>query len=77
MNHSSIIEVYKTNVTSHKVALHIIAVLQGNFPTLKINFDLEDCDRILRIESCTGILNVERLQKIFDHLEVEVEVLPD
>ncbi|KXK22007.1 MAG: hypothetical protein UZ12_BCD005003427 [Bacteroidetes bacterium OLB12] len=28
----------------------ILTVLQHEFPNLKINFDLTDCDRILRVE---------------------------
>jgi hypothetical protein len=43
------IEVFKTNVDTI-VAPDLLAQLQHHFPSCKINFDLDDCDRILRIE---------------------------
>ena len=44
------VEVFKTNVQRTTVAKEIIAILQQNFPGRKINFDLEDCDKVLRVE---------------------------
>ena len=44
------IEVFKTNVKKKSQAKEILAVLQQHFPCSKINFDLHDCDKILRIE---------------------------
>jgi hypothetical protein len=44
------VEVYKTNVNRQRQAKKLKAHLTEHFPTLKINFDLEDCDHILRIE---------------------------
>ena len=44
------IEVFKTNVGKIAHARQIIDVLLEHFPEHKINFDLHDCDRILRVE---------------------------
>jgi len=44
------IEVFKTNVRNTIQATKLIALLQQQFPGTRINFDLEDCDNILRIE---------------------------
>jgi hypothetical protein len=44
------IEVFKTNVEEAWHAKNVIAVLLQHFPGSKINFDLHDCDRILRVE---------------------------
>ena len=44
------VEVYKTNVTALTDAREIIAVLKSHFPETRINFDLDDCDKILRVE---------------------------
>ena len=44
------IEVFKTNVQKVSQANRLIALLRQYFPGSKINFDLKDCDRILRIE---------------------------
>ncbi|HNR73992.1 MAG TPA: hypothetical protein PKM03_07190 [Cyclobacteriaceae bacterium] len=43
-------EVFKTDVNKKREMKSILTVLQHEFPNLKINFDLTDCDRILRVE---------------------------
>ena len=47
------IEVFKTNVQKDFQAQIIVAFLNQQFPGSRINFDLDDCDRILRIEGST------------------------
>lgn len=44
------VEVFKTNVQEHELAKQLTAELLSHFPQCKINFDLQDCDRILRVE---------------------------
>lgn len=44
------VEVFTTNVMDHQVSLRILILLQQRFPDAEINFDLEDCDRILRVK---------------------------
>lgn len=44
------IEVFKTNVEKTNDASNIIDLLLEHFPGSKINFDLQDCDKILRVE---------------------------
>jgi len=44
------IEVFKTNVEKTNDANNIISVLLEHFPNSRINFDLHDCDKILRVE---------------------------
>jgi len=44
------VEVFKTNVQRREEAEMLIRKLAGHFPDHKINFDLSDCDRILRVE---------------------------
>ncbi len=45
------IEVFKTNVEKIEQSEMIIEKLLEHFPDSTINFDLEDCDKILRIRS--------------------------
>lgn len=46
--------VFKTNVTSRK-KVGVVAPLLTSFPSIsRWNFDLQDCDKVLRIES-TGL----------------------
>ena len=46
----TIVEIFKTNVNNQQLANRIIADLIHLYPNYRINFDLEDCDNILRIE---------------------------
>jgi len=45
-----LIEVFKTNVEETVHAARIVTLLLEHFPGSKINFDLHDCDKILRVE---------------------------
>jgi hypothetical protein len=44
------VEVFKTNVQSYEQSERLLSKLLQQFPELKINFDLEDCDKILRVK---------------------------
>lgn len=44
------VEIFKTNVQDSLQAGQIVAMLNQYFPTFMINFDLHDCDKILRIK---------------------------
>ncbi|SEL78246.1 hypothetical protein SAMN04488505_1021102 [Chitinophaga rupis] len=46
----NMVEVFKTNVQQAAHAEKLVSVLHQHFPGNKVNFDLEDCDRILRVE---------------------------
>ena len=48
------VEVFKTNVQKRRQAKILLSFLSRKLPSLHINFDLDDCDRILRIE-CENI----------------------
>ncbi|WP_229236208.1 hypothetical protein [Emticicia sp. TH156] len=52
----TMVEVFKTNIKERTQARAIFEILSKHFPYFKINFDLEDCDKILRIEG-EGISN--------------------
>jgi hypothetical protein len=44
------VEVFKTNVQRKAQSKTLLCVLSAAFPSFKINFDLSDCDRVLRVE---------------------------
>jgi len=44
------IEVFKTNIKGVRDARKIVLLLLQHFPACRINVDLHDCDRILRVE---------------------------
>ena len=45
------IEVFKTNIQQTAEAEELINLLLRHFPGSRINIDLHDCDKVLRIES--------------------------
>ena len=62
------VEVFKTNIQRKRTAAKIKMELLLLFPDCKINFDLDDCDRILRIESAVevgGKIEEEMIKKGF------------
>ena len=44
------VEVFKTNVNKVSQANRLIDLLVQQFPGNRINFDMHDCDKVLRIE---------------------------
>ena len=44
------VEVFSTNVYDNDQSDTLIQKLLAYFPSSKINFDLEDCDKVLRVE---------------------------
>ena len=67
------VEVFKTNVNSISAAQELHTQLQFLFPACKINFDLDDCDRILRIEG--GDFNTDLVTKILSGSNYSCEIL--
>jgi hypothetical protein len=56
------VEVFKTNIDNRELAAQLRLELLELFPNTRINFDLEDCDKILRIESAECIaVEIERI----------------
>jgi len=44
------VEVFKTNVQKKAQSKMLLCILSETFPSFKINFDLLDCDKVLRVE---------------------------
>ena len=61
-----IIEVFKTNVVSKRAAKTILKEIGSHQPEYKCNFDLEDCDKVLRIENARGQVNIELIFNILE-----------
>ncbi|CAA9201043.1 hypothetical protein ACHRVW_14090 [Flavobacterium collinsii] len=67
------IEVYKTNVQEVEQSLLIVGRLLEHFPDSRINFDLEDCDKILRIHGSS--ISNQRIIELLDSYGYHCEVL--
>lgn len=46
----TMIEVFKTDVKKTGQAKKMLRILLASNPICRINFDLEDCDKVLRVE---------------------------
>lgn len=70
------IEVFKTNVNSTQQAAACIELIRHTYKFCRVNFDLDDCDKILRVQSCF-IIRPESIIALIKQLGVQAEVLPD
>ena len=71
------IEVFKTNVKNRVHADKLVDRIHKNFVHYKANFDLDDCDRILRIASSSGSIEIQPLVELIKESGFHAEVLPD
>ena len=67
------VEVFKTNVQQSELAEQLVSILRGRFVFSRINFDLEDCDKILRVED--NQICVEIIIEILNTYGLQCEVL--
>jgi len=70
-----IIEVFKTNIQTEKEAADLIAMIHISFMEVKANFDLDDCDRILRVEAFREI--IVQVPILFMKMGYQCSPLPD
>jgi hypothetical protein len=68
-----IVEVFKTNVEEVKLSELLIQQLEDHFPDSLINFDMEDCDKILRVEA--SMVAPEKIIQILNSNGYSCEVL--
>ena len=71
---SRMVEVFKTDVSKKKVAVTLVKSLSIQFPDYKINIDLADCDKVLRVES-ECILDADQLVRFIKSQNVKIERL--
>ncbi|MES2616676.1 MAG: hypothetical protein V4613_02295 [Bacteroidota bacterium] len=69
------VEVFKTNIEETFQSKIVAAILEAHFPGYKVNFDLDDCDRILRIEAAE--INQSSIKTVLNERGYICEVLPD
>jgi hypothetical protein len=70
------IEVFKTNVTQPAHAKMLIGLIHANFDGCTANFDLSDCDKILRIASGRDI-SIAGVVDLVTRFGFEAQVLSD
>jgi ferritin len=71
------IEVFKTNVRNRSHAKMLVSQIHTAFGNYEANFDLDDCDNILRIKSTSGTVQASRLIAFLKDFGFNAEVLED
>ncbi len=71
----SSIEIFKTNVRGKRHALYLIGEMNGLFPDHKISIDLDDEDKILRVECKKGKVKAKEVIRLLNRRNFHCEVL--
>ena len=69
------VEVFKTTVNKREHAQVLVDEIQKAFRGYRVNFDLEDCDRILRVEYHEGNIRSSELIGLLIKSGFQAEVL--
>ena len=67
------VEAFKTNVQKKVQSKMLLCTLSEAFPSLKINFDLSDCDKVLRVEG--NNMEALRIMKFVKEYGFKCEIL--
>lgn len=71
------VEVFRTNVSDSHHANMLLDQIHRSFAGYKANFDLEDCDKILRVKCAAGFIQASYLVELLKDFGFHAEVLPD
>lgn len=71
------VEVFKTNVIEQRHAAMLVDEIHRNFVNYKANFDLEDCDKILRVKCTKGQMDSSVVINLLKDLGFSAAILPD
>jgi len=70
------VEVFKTNVETEEQAERLALLIHDKFPEYVVNFDLDDCDRILRVKS-TSLIRESSLVALLHNSGFDAAILAD
>lgn len=71
------IEVFKTDVKDRDHARLLVDQIHKTFQYCHANFDLDDCDKILRVTGIRSEAEVDRIISIVKSLGSDAQILPD
>lgn len=71
-----IVEIFRTNVETGEQAEKLVRLIHENFPEYAANFDLDDCDRILRVKS-SGLIHESSVLAILQNSGYDATILTD
>lgn len=71
------VEVFKTDVCDRRYAELLIEEIRALFAGYSASFDLDDCDRILRVICAGGQVDAVRVIRLLQRFGFSAEVLAD
>lgn len=71
------VEIFKTNVNNKRLAKILLNALHNHFPACSFNFDLDDCDRILRVQGEDISFAVIRIMRMVQEHSIEICLFED
>ncbi|MBC8054914.1 MAG: hypothetical protein H7Y13_17785 [Sphingobacteriaceae bacterium] len=71
------VEIFRTNCKNPAQADILITQLQMAFVDYEVNFDLDDCDNILRVECSSELIDAALLIEFLKTFGCLAEILPD
>jgi hypothetical protein len=77
MKYNVCIEVFRTNVTSERHANMLLHQIHTTYADYEANFDLDDCDKILRVKCNGRSVDPAQLIDMLKDYGFDADVLPD
>lgn len=74
-SNSVMIEIFRTNISNAQQAQMLVNEIHKTFTGYRANFDLWDCDKILRIQSATGFVQPSAVIDLLKSLGYTAELL--
>ena len=71
------VEIFKTNVTNKRLANKVLKTLNESLPCHCFNFDMDDCDRILRAQTDGTPVQANKILQLVMEQAVEISLLED
>jgi hypothetical protein len=71
------VEIFRTNVKNKKLAAKVLKTLRLHLPAFNFNFDLDDCDRILRVQSSGCPVECGKIIQIVKGHAIEISLFED
>jgi len=71
------VEVFKTNIKDKTIAKSVQNMMVYYFPFYNVNFDLQDIDHIMRVQSKTSSIDPGPIMRMMRIMGFEAQVLED
>jgi len=71
------IEIFYTSIDNPESACTARRRIESAFPGYRVNFDLADCDRVMRVVTARGRIAIDQLITLLREEGITAGILPD